>query len=56
VAGCDDKALVELDALEVKSLLVYIEPHLNVIEGEECLLGSLDDPLFLLLQVLCCGP
>ena len=50
--GANDEALVELVGLQVKGLPVHAEPVLDNLEVEEGLLGGLDDPLFLHLEVL----
>lgn len=51
VAGCYHESLVKFIALHVKGLLVQVEPILDKVEVEECLLCSLDDPFLLHRQI-----
>ena len=52
LASSDYEALLQLIGLQIEVLLCKVEPSLDESEVEEGLLGRLDDPLFLLVEVL----
>ena len=52
LASSDYEALLQLIGLQIEVLLCKVEPRLDESEVEEGLLGRLNDPLLLLVEVL----
>lgn len=54
-ASPNHEPFIQLVGLEVELLVIHHKPALDVVEVKEGLLGGLDDPLLLHLQVLARG-
>ena len=54
-ASPNHEPLIQLVSLEVEFLVIHHKPALDVVEVKEGLLGRLDDPLLLHLQVFARG-